>query len=424
MDSKSSFKRERSLACESPCRSPLTAASSRLGLGLALSWLVAITGACSVQSDTPERPPAPNGGQAGAGLVGTSVNANTSTAAGSAGNPTPGAALGGTAGAPNDNPVGNGVIPLGSGSNTPVAGPMETCASGFATTSPVTPTVWLIVDGSSSMNQPFDPAGSRWQVLRSTLMDPGGVVDSLQALVKFGMVLYSGGAADPTQCVNLVTVEPALDNLANLAAQYPAAPLSTGTPTDRALDYVVSNLPIVSQAMLDTRTDPIYVVLATDGQPNDMCGGLRGGGMIGSPDVEQRVVDITTRGTQAGMHMYVISMAGNDARLQAHLEQVAQATESKTPPYAPSTQQDLVDALRKITGSASCQVGLDGMVESGQECKGTVTLNGIELTCNDANGWRLFDARTVQLTGNACTDFTDQTGLVQARFPCDVFMPD
>ena len=329
----------------------------------------------------------------------------------------------------NANPTGTGVIPAPTAAGTDPAQTTpekgETCASGSATASPVTPTVWLIVDGSSSMDQPFDGGRSRWQALRSTLMDPGGVVDELQALVKFGMVIYAGGAADPNQCVQLVTVDPALDNLSKLSAQYPNLPLGSGTPTDRALEYVVDNLPIVAMEMLDMHVDPIYVVLATDGQPNDLCGpGGGGGGMISNPLVEQRVVDITTRGTQGGMKMYVISLAGNDARLQNHLQQVAQATESKTPPYAPATQRDLVEAIRKITNSASCQVALNGMVESGKECKGKVTVNGLDVSCNDSNGWRLFDERTVQLVGTTCDNFKKRPGLVTAQFPCEVFKPD
>jgi hypothetical protein len=278
------------------------------------------------------------------------------------------------------------------------------------------------------MDDDFAGNQSRWQALRTTLMDPGGVVDALQANVRFGMVIY-GGAPMDQMCVRLVTVAPALNNLSNLAAQYPTSPLGMSTPTDRALEYVVNNLPVLNQAVLDTKSDPVYVVLATDGQPNDMCagGGRRiggGGGGQSSAVVEQRVIDLTSQGTAAGMQMFVISLAGNDSMLQNHLMRVSQVTASKTPPFVPSTQTGLVAAFREIVNGASCQVALDGTVAQGRECTGMVDLNGVIVPCNQPDGWRLFNPRTVQLTGKVCDTFLSHDSLVLANFPCDVFSPD
>jgi hypothetical protein len=297
------------------------------------------------------------------------------------------------------------------------------CARGSQATDPVTPTVWLVVDGSTSMNEDFASGNSRWAALRATLMGTGGVVESLQTVVRFGMVIYAGGGLDQTSCVQLVTVDPALNNLAKLSAQYPMQPLGPGTPTDKALDEVVKNLAVTNMNVLDTFTDPIYVVLATDGSPNDNCGG---GGLRGNNNaaVEQNVIDITKRGAEAGMDMFVISLAGTDTRLQSHLELVAAATQSQTPPFVPSTQSDLIAAFRKIVNSATCQVSLVGSVMQGRECDGKVMLNGAPLTCNDANGWKMLDERTVQLNGTACTNFTSKQSFVEANFPCDVFTPD
>ena len=294
----------------------------------------------------------------------------------------------------------------------------NTCASGMQSTTPVTPTVWLVVDGSSSMSSSFEGQSSRWVALRQTLMAPGGVVDSLQASVRFGLVIYAGG--DSSDCVQLITVDPALNNLSTLSAQYPMNPVAQGTPTDKALEYVVNNLPVLNTGSLDANMGPVYVVLATDGQPNDNCAGSRQSGAT----VEQRVVDATEEGTRNGMQMYVISMAGGDTRLQSHLEMVAAATASKTPPYAPSTKGDLISAFQKVIGSASCLVSLDGHVEQGKECAGSVQLNSTALQCNKADGWMLFDPSTVQLTGAACDMFLAHTSMVIASFPCEVFSPN
>lgn len=344
----------------------------------------------------------PGGSQGGAGAT-TSTSTNQSSNPGNAALlPTPSA--------------GSGALARGGAAGA------GSCASGMQTTTPVTPTVWLIVDGSSSMDQAFDGGRSRWAALRSTLMDKGGVVDSLQAVVRFGMVIYAGG--DGADCVQLITAQPALNNLAQLSSQYPSSPVASGTPTDKALDYVVKNLPVLNTGSLDATSGPTYVVLATDGSPNDMCMGLGGGARGGAnAAVEQRVVDITTQGTKNGMQMFVISMAGSDTRLQDHLNNVAAATASKTPPFAPSTQNELIMAFEKIVGGAGCLIKLDGQVAQGQECGGTVQLNSEALKCNDVDGWKLVDPRTVQLMGNACERFTSVQSLVTAKFPCDIFTP-
>ena len=315
--------------------------------------------------------------------------------------------------------------PAGSGASTIARGGSAgagSCATGMQTTTPITPTVWLVVDGSSSMDQAFDGGRSRWAALRSTLMDKGGVVDSLQSVVRFGLVIYAGG--EGADCVQLITAQPALNNLTQLSGQYPTTPVASGTPTDKALDYVVNNLPVLNTGSLDATAGPTYVVLATDGSPNDMCGGgLLGGGRGANAEVEQRVVDVTTQGTKNGMQMFVISLAGSDTRLQSHLDQVAAATKSKTPPFAPSTQNELIAAFQKIVGGAGCMIKLDGQVAQGAECGGTVQLNSQSLKCNDVNGWKLADPRTVQLVGSACEQFIGAQSLVTASFPCDIFSP-
>lgn len=331
------------------------------------------------------------------------------------------------------NPGGSGllVVAAGSGATTGTTnaasrlpGGAAACATGMQNTSPVTPTVWLVIDGSSSMNSGFEGGTSRWAALRSTLMDPAGVVDTLQPFVRFGMVIYAGG--DGATCPRLVVVDPALNNLSTMDAQYPMTPLAQGTPTDKALEYVVNNLPVLNAGVLDENTGPVYVVLATDGSPNDNCGGNSGGGrgQQGNVNTEQRVVDITAEGTANGTQMFVISLAGGDSRLSSHLDMVAAATASQTPPFVPATQADLITAFQEIVGGASCLVSLDGSVESGSECAGTVQLNSVELPCNQDDGWSLFNRSTVQLKGDACDMFLAHQSMVIASFPCEVFSPN
>lgn len=340
----------------------------------------------------------------------------------SQGSPTTAGSTAANAGSSAGNGFGNPGTPqspaTGGAGRPPPTTPDMGCPDGTANAKPITPTVWLVVDGSSSMNEPFDAGRTRWQTLRSTLMDPGGVVESLEAVARIGMVIYSGGGFGGTECVQLVTVEPALDNYMTLDAQYPPQPLGMGTPTNRALDHVVTNLPVANVDMLDTDTEPVYVVLATDGQPNDSCGGAFGEDAA----VRQKVIDVTTRGTQMGMNMFIISLAAGMADLQSHLELVAQATLTKTPPFVPETQAELIATFLGIVGGATCLVSLDGKVKDGQQCLGQVLLNGNPLVCDSDNGWRLSDPSTVELTGTVCEDFRANQSQVLATFPCGVLV--
>lgn len=349
-------------------------------------------------------------------------------------------ATNGGSGGSGSNAFGNSPVPMGGAGNAAQMTPVmtmppasTTCAEGDANTSPVTPTVWLVLDGSGSMHEDFG-GQSRWDALRAALMDPGGVVETLQHSVRFGMVLYSGNQDDSIamggECYQLVTVQPALDNYQMLSAQYPAVELGGWTPTDRALDQVVTTLPVTnSQQVLDAKPDPIYVILATDGAPNDHCsqdGSLtRGAGSSQfDPATAQKVLDVVGKGVQMGMQMFVISLAGDDQQLAMHLQQVADLGGTGQPPFTPSNKDDLVATLQKIIGNATCQVRLNGSVVAGKECSGEVMLNGTTLACDQADGWKLADESTVQLTGMACDSFLQTQSQVHATFPCDAFSPD
>jgi hypothetical protein len=358
---------------------------------------------------------------------------------------------------------------------------MKSCAEGKASAAPVIPTVWLVVDGSGSMGEDFE-GGSRWDALRSALMDPAGVVQTLETAVRFGMVIYngpeenlidqftgggngitgcyapeninalclcftgyepfccqpecggmpmtppmsgpmSGPSPQPSQCENLVVVDPALSNYAAINAAYPQEELGGSTPTHRALEKIVGTLPVVNQPLPDDIKGPTYVILATDGEPNDFCLDAAAGGGSFQADASPRVVEVVTSGVQMGMRMFVVSLAGDDDRLRAHLQEVAAIGSPGQAPFEPAGKDELVQALRGIIGGTTCQITLNGTVKSNQACSGSVTSNGVTLPCNDPNGWRLVDDHTLQLTGTACETFLSTKSLVYANFPCGVFIP-
>jgi hypothetical protein len=366
---------------------------------LALAGLVVMGGyACSSDGL------APNGSGSRAPSLAMPVAAATAGAPTAGAAPEPGSAT--------------GTDPVGSGTGK--------CAEAVAAVTAVTPTVWLVVDGSNSMDEPFSGTDSRWSALRSTLVGPTGVVPTLQANVRFGMVIYAGSQSG-TECVTLQTVDAALNNFAAIEAAYPMMPVAGGTPTDKALDHVFMKLAMLDRPPAELLANPVYVVLATDGEPNDFCagnGGGRGGGRGSNAAVQQRVVDITKAGSERGANVYIISLAGGDAQLQSHLEQVAGVTVSRQPPYSPATQAELVSAIGSVVSTGTCQILLNGMVRPGLECMGQVLLNGQPLTCNDPNGWRLTGPSTFQLVGTACDAFLSMQLPLQAAFPCEVFIPD
>jgi hypothetical protein len=188
------------------------------------------------------------------------------------------------------NPSNAGTTSSGAGTtgSTSVGGGMG-CASANIDTSRITPTIWLVIDGSGSMSESFG-ASDRWTELRAALMDmTGGVVPRLQGAVNWGMVMYDGpidfgailggflgggmaGTGGATTCPRLTVVDPAKGNAMAIDGAYPQEPPGGSTPTHIALQEV---LPRVQNPPPDPdgTVSPIYVVLATDGAPNDFCSG-------------------------------------------------------------------------------------------------------------------------------------------------------
>jgi hypothetical protein len=260
---------------------------------------------------------------------------------------------------------------------------------------------------------------SRWDALRSALMDPqSGVVNRFDDFARWGMVIYDGplpgtdpmtlaGPAD--SCPRLVTVQPARDNFAVLDKAYTAQPLGGSTPTDRALATVVTHLPSQNEG-------PVIVVLATDGQPNDFCADWDG-----TSDLRTKVIEQVKAIATAGHKVFVISLAGEDAELSSHLEDVASAGATGKPPFVPQNKSELDDTLRKILEpQMACQLTLGGKVHADNACRGTVQLDGAPLACDNDDGWRLKDPETIELTGHACDAYKHSAQpSVSAEFPCD-----
>jgi hypothetical protein len=310
------------------------------------------------------------------------------------------------------------------------------CARQDVSTMRVTPTIWLVLDGSGSMDDPLSGmAGdkSRFDSLKEALMDPmTGIVKTLENDVSWGYIMYDGPGGSPTRadggafssgpamtCPRIVSVEPKLGNYNDIAAMYPPDPLGGSTPTDKAMAAVVQHIPMGATPQLDTKVNPTIAVLATDGAPNNLCEG-------GNPfeDVRPAVLDQVTKLAQANIKTYVISLAGEDQMLTQHLTDVARVGMSGKPPFIPMNKDQLVQTFKDIIGPpTACDIVLTGKVKMGSECKGVLQINGAALPCNDPNGWMLKDESTIEIMGTACDMYkADHSAVLHADFPCDVIM--
>jgi hypothetical protein len=344
------------------------------------------------------------------------------------------------------------------------------CASAVVHTSKNMPTIVFVIDGSGSMCAPFG-SSTRWEALRSALVDPSnGLIYRLQNTVSFGATLYDGtidtkladigtlvqdpacavvlgvlGGRTTGACPQFLEAMPAkLNNAQAIDMVFPSAQLGGSTPTDKAMDHVMSALIATrhQQAPDQQAQSRVYVILATDGAPNDICvNGMGGDGSV----QRQGVIAAVDRGAAAGITTWVISLANGDANLQTHLDEVAKHGEpmnASARTFSPASPDELIMTLAGLLGGAvGCHIALNGTVTVGQECLGTVEQNGVALPCcqqsasgglscgkmpvASANGWRLSDPHSIELLGDACANFLLGPGaLLNARFPCAVFKPD
>jgi hypothetical protein len=319
------------------------------------------------------------------------------------------------------------------------------CARGKVVTARVVPTIWLVLDGSGSMLQPLDGmmgGQSRWAALTDALMNPDmGIVKTLEKEVEWGVVLYDGptpGGSPPIMlpdggirtlppaetCPRVVVVEPKKEAYMEIGTVVGVDPLGGSTPTDKALNVVVSKVPDNSGQVLDGKVNPMIVVLATDGEPNDFCGGGNAGGFLGlggGVDVRPNVIAAVQQLADLNIKTYVISLAGQDQNLTAHLNEVAAVGGTGLEPFFPTSKDQLVQAFKDIIGpETACDVVLNGSVKAGIECMGSIKINGTALPCNDPNGWALKDASTVVIQGTACEMYkADLNAFLEADFPCE-----
>jgi hypothetical protein len=341
--------------------------------------------------------------------------------------------------------TGDGSPVIMAGPKVPEKLPDGVCAQATVTASRIIPTVYLVIDGSGSMNAPFG-GGTRWSVLREALVGANGVVTRLESVVKFGMTIY--GNSNPMMCPMLVEVKPpALNNLALMSQMYPQIETGGGTPTGEALQGVVDSLPDFSQPTLDGPQEkaPI-IILATDGEPNGCneavaqvlncataadpfaCLGNAAGALANAAATYETTIKAVQTAKDKMIPVWVVSLAAGlnaipDLQRTANIG--AGLDENASPGatiYSPENPDDLTNTLTQLIGDAvDCTVELNGTLDVARACEGSVMMNGTVVECGSDQGWVAVDSRHIALQGMACAQFkSDPSVYLDARFPCDV----
>jgi hypothetical protein len=308
------------------------------------------------------------------------------------------------------------------------------CHAGVAVRAAGSPTVWLVIDGSGSMLDPFGMTTSRWDAMREVLVNPNdGLVKSLQGELRWGLVLFDGPGAigtgvlpdggmiqfptgPATTCPRTVQVEPQLNNFAALQTAFPELPLGGSTPTDKVLELLLQRYP----AAAGSADGPVSVVLASDGAPNDLCS-LDQGFLTPPPDVRPYVVNAVRKLLDRGITTYTLSLANLDQQLMLHLTDVAAAGGTGKPVFTPSDKDALASALREIVGNdVDCSLRLNKCVALTRACDGAVALDGRAVPCDEHNGFSLHDEATLQLKGEACARYrASKTRKIDIDYPCE-----
>ncbi len=287
----------------------------------------------------------------------------------------------------------------------------EECAEIRVDTTPVPPTVVLLVDQSGSMDADFS-GQTRWDAVYETLMDPvDGVVEPLAHRVRFGLALYtSNDGYEGGECPMLTEVDPAIENHAQIDAVFAPEQPVEDTPTGESIQAVADKL---AGLELD---GPTAIVLATDGEP-DTCE---------QPDPQQGQAESLAAAQAAydvDVQTYIISV-GNEVS-DTHLQEMANAGvgldpqgQTKAPFYKAFDADELLNAFEDIIGGVvSCEYDIDGIVDLELACEGTVTLDGETLECGVE--WKMADPSTLQLLGGACQTLKDGgEHELDATWPC------
>lgn len=315
-------------------------------------------------------------------------------------------------------------VPGGGGDPPPDAD----CPAVHFTATPITPSIQLLIDRSSSMTENFanqaPTAGNgpyKYPTVQDALVGAQGVVTQLEASAYFGATLFTAFRAE---CPSIRTTARAKNNRAAIAtviASNPPRPRSDPdpgyTPTPMAIDAVVADF----AAHPPPDGSPPVIVLATDGQPNECT--------TTSPR-ETESVAAAANAFAHGIKLYILAVSFDDASARAHVQAMANAGQGVQPdqpdatPYYATNPASLAAAFQAIIGGVvSCDLKLSDQVDPADAHLGMLALDGMNLVY--ATDWILDpDGITIHLLGNACAALKSAANpVVDGTFPCGAVIP-
>ncbi len=281
-------------------------------------------------------------------------------------------------------PVGDGGVGNGDG------GP--DCPSVSVNTTPLVPTVQILIDRSGSMDESphlgTDEDGNtifRFEGVRRALIGhtneagdkTDGIVEQLQETVRFGASLYTSfnaGSSTPECPILESTDATELNNFDNIVGLFDEfftrSSLGVHTPTAESIDATVADFPPVEQ--LGAKR---IIILATDGNP-DSCENRDDHG----PTTRAASENSVAAAHEAGIDVFVLSV-GPEVALD-HMQRMANLGVGLDPEsmgadaakfYVATEAQQLVESFGEIIrGARSCTFELDGRVTD--PTKGSVTM--------------------------------------------------
>jgi hypothetical protein len=284
------------------------------------------------------------------------------------------------------------------------------------------PTVLLLIDQSGSMDFGFGfGSGSRWDVLRSAIVDPEvGLLAQLDSSVRFGLMLYTSfdGFAGGT-CPRLTESRIEIGNADAVRSLYLASePAITGdTPTPEAIDAAVARLADADDG------GPRYILLLTDGdpdtcaQPDPQFGGEEARAAAQrafAAGVRLRPVGISSDFRPGSIQGLANAAAGKDPNLVWGRDEGAER-----PLFASDDRGELAAQLTGVIGDVrSCVIELGAEVGALRAGEGSLTLDGRTLDYLAPDGWSFRDDDTVEIQGTACDAILGDGHRLEVFFPC------
>jgi len=254
----------------------------------------------------------------------------------------------------------------------------------------VTPTILIVLDRSSSMNQQLPAgAGTKWDVARQAVTD---LLGTFGGDANFGLMLYPG--LNETCSTGMlcgpggVFVDPAANTEAGINAVLSgASTCNMGTPTAESLEFVASYAP------LQAATGSNYVLLITDGQSS--CDDP----VAATAALRTLPQDVRTFAVGFG--------SGADTGQLTGIANAGGTAQSGDPAYYQADDAAQLAAALAAIGSeaASCTYALSGVPPDPEQLFVYVGEQSLPRDPAHQNGWDYVPANNqIQLYGPACDD--------------------